>query len=439
MKVILLEDVKALGKKGQIVNVNDGYARNFLLPKNLAREANAQAMNEYRNAENSKNFKIATEKKQAEGYKAQLEGKTFEMKAKAGQGGKLFGSITAKQVAEEIKKQYNINIDKRKVVLESDIKELKSVGKSAFVVATMGVIIPLIGGTVVAYIFNDGSLPNVSAFLQNVFVGAVLTATSVSITVETLRELGKMSERSANVILGAAIIDDILGILVLTVITSMADSSVKVGLVLLKIVGFLIFAAIVGYLIYLIFGKWISMHNVDKRRFVIGAFVICLLMSFSAEQFFGVADITGAFVAGLVLSQNKETSYISRRFDIISYMLLSPIFFASIGIEMKIPSINSEIILMTIVLVLVAMLSKVIGCGLGAKICGYNKNEVIQIGTGMMARGEVALIIANKGLKMGVMNMYFLPAIIIMVVICAITTPIILKKAYSHKTIKEKV
>lgn len=126
MKVILLQDVKALGKKGDLVNASDGYARNFLLPKNLAREANAQAMNEYRNAENSKNFKIATEKKQAEGYKSQLEGKTFEMKAKAGQGGKLFGSITAKQVAEEIKKQYNINIDKRKVVLESDIKEFGS-------------------------------------------------------------------------------------------------------------------------------------------------------------------------------------------------------------------------------------------------------------------------------------------------------------------------
>ena len=123
MKVILLQDVKALGKKGDLVNASDGYARNFLLPKNLAREANAQAMNEYRNAENSKNFKIATEKKQAEGYKAQLEGKTFEMKAKAGQGGKLFGSITTKQVAEEIKKQYNIDVDKRKVVLDCDIKE----------------------------------------------------------------------------------------------------------------------------------------------------------------------------------------------------------------------------------------------------------------------------------------------------------------------------
>lgn len=126
MKVILLQDVKALGKKGDLVNASDGYARNFLFPKNLAREANAQAMNEYKNAENSKNFKIATEKKQAEGYKSQLEGKTFEMKAKAGQGGRLFGSITAKQVAEEIKKQYNINIDKRKVVLESDIKEFGS-------------------------------------------------------------------------------------------------------------------------------------------------------------------------------------------------------------------------------------------------------------------------------------------------------------------------
>ena len=126
MKVILLQDVKALGKKGDLVNASDGYARNFLFPKNVAREANAQAMNEYKNAENSRNFKIATEKKQAEDFKAQLEGKTFEMKAKAGQGGRLFGSITAKQIAEEIKKQYNINIDKRKVVLESDIKEFGS-------------------------------------------------------------------------------------------------------------------------------------------------------------------------------------------------------------------------------------------------------------------------------------------------------------------------
>ena len=123
MKVILLQDVKALGKKGELVTASDGYARNFLFPKKLAKEANAQAMNEYKNAENSKNFKIATQKAQAEHDKKMLEGKKFKMTAKAGQGGRLFGSVTAKQVAEEIKKQYNISIDKRKVVLECDIKE----------------------------------------------------------------------------------------------------------------------------------------------------------------------------------------------------------------------------------------------------------------------------------------------------------------------------
>ena len=123
MKVILLQDVKSLGKKGELVEASDGYARNYLLPRKIAREANAQAMNEYKNAENSKNFKIATQKAQAEQQKKMLEGKKFVMPAKAGQGGRLFGSITAKQVAEEIKKQYNIVVDKRKVVLECDIKE----------------------------------------------------------------------------------------------------------------------------------------------------------------------------------------------------------------------------------------------------------------------------------------------------------------------------
>lgn len=123
MKVILLQDVKSLGKKGELVEASDGYARNYLFPRKIAREANAQAMNEYKNAENSKNFKIATQKAQAEQQKKMLEGKKFVMTAKAGQGGRLFGSITAKQVAEEIKKQYNIVVDKRKVVLECDIKE----------------------------------------------------------------------------------------------------------------------------------------------------------------------------------------------------------------------------------------------------------------------------------------------------------------------------
>lgn len=123
MKVILIQDVKSLGKKGELVETSDGYARNYLLPKKLAKQANAQNMNEYKNAEDSKNYKIATQKAQAEHEKSVLEGKVFKMTARAGQGGRLFGSITSKQIAEEIKKQYNIAVDKRRVVLERDIKE----------------------------------------------------------------------------------------------------------------------------------------------------------------------------------------------------------------------------------------------------------------------------------------------------------------------------
>lgn len=122
MKVILLQDVKSLGKKGELVNASDGYARNFLLPKKLAKEANAQALNEYKNAENSKNFKIETQKAQANAQKKVLEGEIFKMTAKAGHGGRLFGSVTAKDISSEIKKQHNIVVDKRKIVLDQDIK-----------------------------------------------------------------------------------------------------------------------------------------------------------------------------------------------------------------------------------------------------------------------------------------------------------------------------
>ena len=314
--------------------------------------------------------------------------------------------------------------------LESDISKLKSTGKHSFIIALLGVIIPLVGGTIVAYIFNDGSLTTVSELLQNVFIGTILTATSVSITVETLKELGKISEKSANVILGAAVIDDVLGILVLTLVSSLADSSINIWIVIIKILGFLAFSLVIGYLLYVFFDKWISKYDIDKRRFVIGAFVICLLLSFLAEEFFGVADITGAFIAGVILSKNKETSYIANRFDIISYMLLSPIFFASIGINMTIPKMSISVVVMTIVLIIVAILTKIIGCGIGAKLCGYSNCEVIQIGIGMISRGEVALIVANKGMKLGIMNSYFLPSIIIMVIITTIITPILLKRAY---------
>lgn len=316
--------------------------------------------------------------------------------------------------------------------LESNLSEFKKSGKTSFIVATMGVIIPLIGGTILAYCINDGKVGNVNIFVQNIFIGSVLTATSVSITVETLRELGKVSTSVGNIIVGAAIIDDVLGMLVLTVITSLADSSVSVVMIVVKMVAFFIFSVIVGIITYKLFNKWVDKYDIDKRRFVIVSFVICLLLSFSAEKFFGVADITGAYIAGLVLSSNKETIYITKRFETLSYILLSPVFFASVGLNVKLPDLNGEIVIITIALIVVAILTKIIGCGLGAKLCGYNNMESIQIGSGMITRGEVTLIIASKGLTLGLISSYFLAPIIIMVVFTSIFTPILLKIVFSR-------
>lgn len=316
--------------------------------------------------------------------------------------------------------------------LETDIDELKRTGKASFLIALIGVLVPLAGGAAVAYFFNDSTDSNV--MLQNIFIGIILTATSVSITVETLKEMGKLSTRAGNAILGAAIIDDILGIIALTVVISMADESVNIGIVLLKILGFFAFTfvAAVGY--HYAFKKWTDNSAVKLRRYVVISFVFCLVLAYCAEVFFGVADITGAFLAGLALSGTKKSEYISKRFDTLSYLLLSPIFFAGIGLKVELPKMNGEIVLFTVLLCVVAALTKVIGCGLGAKICKYTSKESLQIGVGMISRGEVALIVANKGEAVGLMSDKFFAPVIIMVVFTTVVTPVLLKLVFKDKT-----
>lgn len=321
--------------------------------------------------------------------------------------------------------------------LETDIQELKKSGKASLVIALIGVIVPLIGGFGIAYLFNRPgvieSTVKSSLFLQNMFIGVILTATSVSITVETLKEMGKLNTKAGNAILGAAIIDDILGIIALTIITSLADPTVNLVTVLLKIVLFFVFAAVVGMIVHFLFKKWISAYQQDMRRFVIAGFVFCLLLAYCAEEFFGVADITGAYIAGLFLANMSKTNYIANRVDTLSYMMLSPIFFASIGLKVILPKMTMNIVLFAIILVVVATLTKVLGCGLGAKICGYNNRECIQIGVGMVSRGEVALIVATKGDAVGLMSPNFLGPVVIVVVVTTIIAPVLLKIAFQSK------
>lgn len=319
--------------------------------------------------------------------------------------------------------------------LETDVQELKKTGLASFIIALLGVIIPLIGGYFVATIYNP--VTDQQTMLQNIFVGVVLTATSVSITVETLKELGKLSTKTGNAILGAALIDDVLGIIALTVISSFAGSDVSLWVILLKILGFFIFCGVVAFLFIKFVNPWINKYKKDLRRFVILAFAFCLLMSFSAEYFFGVSDITGAFVAGLILSNNKKTSYMLNRFDTVSYVLLSPVFFASVGLKVTFSNMSATVVVLTVLLLVVAILSKMIGCGLGAKICKYTNLQSVKIGIGMISRGEVALIVATKGMSMGLMKDEFFAPLVLVVVATTIVTPILLKLAYKYQASRE--
>ena len=317
--------------------------------------------------------------------------------------------------------------------METDIEELKRSGKASFVIALLGVIVPLVVGGGVGYI--DTSDVTSSVFLQSVFIGVILTATSVSITVETLKELGKLKTKSGNAILGAAIIDDILGIIALTIVTSLADTSVNIAVVLFKIVLFFVFCGVVGVIVYYAFKKWCEISGKGMHRHAIIAFVICLVMAFCAEHFFGVADITGAFFAGLIISMTQKDQFIASKFDVLSYLLLSPIFFASIGLKVELPKMGPAIIAFAAVITIVALLTKIIGCGLGAKVCGYKNYQALRIGVGMISRGEVALIVASKGAAVGLMSNNIMGPIIIVVVITTIITPILLKPVFNKEII----
>ena len=313
----------------------------------------------------------------------------------------------------------------------TDLKELRTAGKPGFLVALCGVLVPLAMGTVFGWLAGKaGWLPD-NTLLEDVFLGTILTATSVSITVETLKEMGKLDTKVGSTILAAALIDDVLGLIALTVVTSLAGEGVNLLLVLVKIVLFFVFTIAVGFAAVRFF-RWMIGRACGKnlRRYPVLAFVLCLLMAYCAEEFFGVADIIGAFAAGLVVASTPKAKYIESKFEPLSYLLLTPVFFASIGIKAVLPDLNMTLILFSLLLLAIAILSKIIGCGLGARLCGFNGRECIQVGAGMACRGEVALIVANRGLSIGVLSQAVMTPVIITVVGCAVLTPVLLKLVF---------
>ena len=310
--------------------------------------------------------------------------------------------------------------------LDTDLAELKKTGFASFVIAVIGAVLPLIGGTICYEIFfKDVADP--MDFLKALFIGVVLTATSVSITVETLREMGKLKGKVGTAVLGAAVIDDILGIIVLTVITGFADPSVKPIRVMGNIVLFFVFIAIIGIIFYKAFQKMDIIWS-NHRRLAIVSLAFCFILSYIAEVFFGIADITGAYFAGIILCNILDLrEYVAKKINIMNYMFFAPIFFSSIGIKTNLEGFTSEIAAFSIVLLIIAILTKVLGCGLGAKLFKFTNHEALAVGVGMISRGEVALIVAQKGAAAGLINTDLFPAIVLVVVVTTLVTPILLK------------
>ena len=309
--------------------------------------------------------------------------------------------------------------------LETDLSELKKNGVASFVTALIGVIVPLIGGFLGYAFFFHTDFSDYDEVLKAVFVGVVLTATSVSITVETLREMGKLKGKVGTTILGAAVIDDIIGIIVLTIVTSLKDTSVSPITVVLKIVLYFVFIAVLIFVLTKL--KVFVEEQDEKRRTAIICVALCFILSYISEEYFGIADITGAYFAGLMLCTMKVGPYVARRCEIPSYLIFSPVFFASVGLKVTLGGMDTSIWIFAIILLVIAILSKVVGCGLGAKICGCTGQEAFQVGIGMISRGEVALIVAQKGYASGMLDDVLFAPIVLVVIVTTLITPILLK------------
>lgn len=316
--------------------------------------------------------------------------------------------------------------------LGTNINELKKSGVKATLIACAGVFVPLVLGTILFMTFYGFDKIGSEQFYKALYIGTILTATSVSITVQTLKELGKLSSFVGTTITSAAIIDDVIGIIVLTVVIGFKDPSTNLVSVIIHTALFFVFACGAGFIFYKIF-KLFEKRYVHTRRIPIVGLALAFSFSYIAQKFFNVADITGAYIAGVILCTTKDSSYISRKMDINSYMLFGPIFFASIGLQTNIRTIDTSILIFSVAFVIVGMLSKIIGCAGISRIIGFSGINSLIIGCGMMTRGEVALIVAQRGLAAGLLEHEFFTSVILLIIISSLVTPLVLKALYSRK------
>lgn len=307
--------------------------------------------------------------------------------------------------------------------METSIKKFITDSNKYVIIAITGVIVPLFLGTVCSLIYTQD-------LKTNLFFGAVITATSVSITVETLIEMKKIKSSVGLAILGAGVVDDIIGIIFLTIIMNSGNLQITTfALIITKIILFFAMAIILGLLLFKIFEK-IEKKDIKTEQMPTYSIAFALILAYIAE-ILGVSGIIGAYIAGLVIGNTEKGRKVRGKIDLVVHMIFSPIFFASVGLNLTTLSFSKPIWLFVIIFTTITIISKIIGNGLGAKICGYSKEKAIQIGIGMATRGEVALIMADEAKKINLINEETFSIVIITVMLVTLITPILLH--YSFK------
>jgi Kef-type K+ transport system membrane component KefB len=310
--------------------------------------------------------------------------------------------------------------------LETDLVEMRRVGNVAFWAAFGGVVVPLVGGALTAAAFG---LP---LLWEGIFIGTILTATSVSISAQTLMELGALRSREGATILGAAVIDDVMGILVLSLVVAFARSSSggslsDLALIVLRIAAYFTAAILAG--------RWLGAmlrwaENLGVSQSVLAAtLVIVFVYSWAAEYLGAIAAITGAYLAGVLIAQTPFKEKIDQGIHPLTYSMFVPVFFISIGLQTNARDLGPRVAF-TVVLIVVAIVGKAIGCGAFARLTGFNRQESIRVGVGMISRGEVGLIVAGYGLANGIIGQDVFSASVLMVLATTMVTPPLLRLTF---------
>jgi Kef-type K+ transport system membrane component KefB len=313
--------------------------------------------------------------------------------------------------------------------LETDLGEVNKVRRVALLVGSIGVVFPLLMGA-------SASVPFGFSAKECIFIGIILSATSVSISARTLMELNVLQSRQGLSILAAAVIDDVIGLLVLSFFIAFAvrgdggGSPVDALLIVVRVTTFFVVAFVVGRFVLPRFARW-SMKAPMSEGALTAAIVTALSYAWFAEYVGEMAAITGAFMAGLFLRQTDAHRLIDERARALAYGFFVPIFFVGVGLAANARDIHGSDALLLIVICLVAVVSKVLGCGLGALLGGESRKSALQIGTGMISRGEVGLIVATVGLSKGIIGTDVYSIIVLTVLATTLVTPLLLRVVFA--------